>query len=119
MTCPLAPLAPRWAPARSAARPADPRVRPPAGAPLARRGLLYAVLIAGGLLMMVPFFWMIVTSLKTRAEVFGAPPLSLPSGLAFRELHEHVERVPERGHVRDVLRELAQDRPRCAPWASS
>jgi ABC-type glycerol-3-phosphate transport system permease component len=45
-----------------------------------RRGLLYAVLIAGGLLMMVPFFWMIVTSLKTRAEVFGTSPLSLPSG---------------------------------------
>lgn len=48
-----------------------------------RRGLLYAVLIAGGLIMMVPFFWMIVTSLKTRAEVFGSPPLSLPSGPHF------------------------------------
>ena len=30
--------------------------------------------------MMVPFLWMIVTSLKTRAEVFGAAPLSLPTG---------------------------------------
>jgi len=48
-----------------------------------RRGLLYAVLVAGGLLMMVPFFWMIVTSLKTRAEVFGSSPLSLPSGAHF------------------------------------
>ena len=48
-----------------------------------RRGLLYAVLIAGGLLMMVPFFWMIVTSLKTRAEVFGASPIGLPSGAHF------------------------------------
>jgi ABC-type glycerol-3-phosphate transport system permease component len=50
---------------------------------VSRRGLLYAVLIAGGLLMMVPFFWMIVTSLKTRAEVFGSSPLSLPSGAHF------------------------------------
>jgi ABC-type glycerol-3-phosphate transport system permease component len=33
--------------------------------------------------MMVPFFWMIVTSLKTRAEVFGSAPLSLPSGAHF------------------------------------
>ena len=33
--------------------------------------------------MMVPFFWMIVTSLKTRAEVFGPAPLSLPSGAHF------------------------------------
>jgi len=41
---------------------------------------LYAVLVAGGLLMMIPFFWMFLTSLKTRAEVFSAAPLSLPSG---------------------------------------
>ena len=45
-----------------------------------RRTVLYVLLIAGALLMMAPFFWMLVTSLKTRAEVFGAPPLSLPTG---------------------------------------
>jgi multiple sugar transport system permease protein len=45
-----------------------------------RRTVLYAVLIVGGILMMVPFLWMVVTSLKTRAEVFGAAPLSLPTG---------------------------------------
>jgi multiple sugar transport system permease protein len=45
-----------------------------------RRWILIGLLIAGGLVMMVPFFWMILTSLKTRAEVFGSPPLSLPSG---------------------------------------
>ena len=45
-----------------------------------RRTILYVLLIAGALLMMAPFFWMLVTSLKTRAEVFGAPPLSLPTG---------------------------------------
>jgi len=44
---------------------------------------LYAMLIAGGLVMMLPFFWMIATSLKTRAEVFGAPILSFPSGFHF------------------------------------
>jgi ABC-type glycerol-3-phosphate transport system permease component len=41
---------------------------------------LYAILIAGGLLMMLPFFWMVATSLKTRAEVFSAPLLAFPSG---------------------------------------
>jgi ABC-type glycerol-3-phosphate transport system permease component len=45
-----------------------------------RRTILYALLIAGAVVMMVPFFWMLLTSLKTRAEVFGAAPLSLPSG---------------------------------------
>jgi multiple sugar transport system permease protein len=47
---------------------------------VARRASLYLVLIVGGLLMMIPFFWMLLTSLKTRAEVFGSAPLSLPSG---------------------------------------
>ncbi len=47
---------------------------------MARRLGAYAVLVAGGLLMMIPFFWMVLTSLKTRAEVFGSPPLSLPTG---------------------------------------
>lgn len=45
-----------------------------------RRAGLYLVLIAGGLMMMIPFFWMFLTSLKKRSEVFGSPPLSLPSG---------------------------------------
>ena len=66
---------PRRGPAAATRRPLRVRARR-----LTRRGLLYAVLIAGGLLMMAPFFWMIVTSLKTRAEVFGSAPLSLPSG---------------------------------------
>jgi ABC-type glycerol-3-phosphate transport system permease component len=42
---------------------------------------LYAALIVGGLIMMVPFIWMVATSLKTRAEVFNAPMLAFPSGL--------------------------------------
>jgi multiple sugar transport system permease protein len=46
----------------------------------ARQTMVYALLIGGGLIMMAPFFWMIVTSLKTRAEVFGSSPLELPSG---------------------------------------
>ena len=45
-----------------------------------RRIALYTVLIVGGILMMIPFLWMVVTSLKTRAEVFGSSPLSLPTG---------------------------------------
>ena len=55
-----------------------PRRRP--WARIGRRTIVYALLIAGGLLMMGPFLWMMATSLKTRAEVFGSPPLSLPSG---------------------------------------
>ena len=44
-----------------------------------RRAVLIGLLIAGGVLMMVPFLWMITTSLKTRAEVFATPPALLPT----------------------------------------
>jgi multiple sugar transport system permease protein len=50
---------------------------------LARQATVYALLIAGGFLMMVPFLWMLATSLKTRAEVFGTAPLAFPTGLHF------------------------------------
>jgi multiple sugar transport system permease protein len=43
-----------------------------------RRATLIGLLIAGGVLMMVPFLWMITTSLKTRAEVFVVPPTIFP-----------------------------------------
>jgi multiple sugar transport system permease protein len=43
-----------------------------------RRAVFIGVLIAGGILMMVPFLWMVSTSLKTRAEVFAVPPTLIP-----------------------------------------
>lgn len=43
-----------------------------------RRALFVTLLVAGGLLMMAPFLWMISTSLKTRAEVFATPPTLFP-----------------------------------------
>jgi ABC-type glycerol-3-phosphate transport system permease component len=51
-----------------------PRVRP-------RVVLIYVALVAGALVMTAPFLWMVVTSLKTRAEVFGSSPLELPTGI--------------------------------------
>lgn len=48
-----------------------------------RRVLLVGLLIVGGIVMMLPFLWMILTSLKTRAEVFGGALLALPSGPHF------------------------------------
>lgn len=44
-----------------------------------RRALLIGLLIGGGILMMIPFLWMISTSLKTRAEVFAVSPTLLPA----------------------------------------
>ena len=61
---------------------------PGAGRPAARRArriaraiAVYVALILGGIAMMIPFLWMLATSLKTRAEVFATAPLSFPTGL--------------------------------------
>jgi ABC-type glycerol-3-phosphate transport system permease component len=55
------------------------RSRWPARARRFRRGVLIGLLIAGGIVMMIPFLWMVSTSLKTRAEVFAVSPTLLPA----------------------------------------
>ena len=47
----------------------------------ARRAGVYVALVAGGVAMIIPFLWMLTTSLKTRAEVFSTSPFSFPTGL--------------------------------------
>lgn len=39
---------------------------------------VYLVLILGGITMLVPFVWMISTSLKTKSQVFAYPPVWIP-----------------------------------------
>jgi len=51
--------------------------------PLLGHVLAHLVLTAGALLMVVPFLWMISTSLKTEDQVFVLPPLWFPSNPVF------------------------------------
>lgn len=44
----------------------------------AKKTLVYAVLIIGALIMVLPFFWMLISSLKTAAEVNTTPPTFWP-----------------------------------------
>jgi len=48
-----------------------------------RRSVGIGALIVGGFLMMIPFLWMLSTSLKTRSEVFTTGLLDFPTGLHF------------------------------------
>jgi ABC-type glycerol-3-phosphate transport system permease component len=61
---------------------------------LARRAVVYALLLAGALVMMAPFLWMVVTSLKTRAEVFGSSPFELPTGAHLDNYQRMWEALP-------------------------
>jgi len=62
-----------------------------------RRAILIGLLVAGGLLMMVPFLWMISTSLKTRAEVFAVPPTLFPARPRFENYAEMWDALPFAG----------------------
>jgi multiple sugar transport system permease protein len=73
----------------------DPRLAAAARVRAIRRAVLIALLVAGGLLMIAPFLWMVLTSLKTRAEVFGASPLSLPTGAHFENYERMWNALPE------------------------
>lgn len=41
--------------------------------------LIHGVLICGALIMILPFIWMVLTSLKTMGEATQVPPKILPS----------------------------------------
>jgi ABC-type glycerol-3-phosphate transport system permease component len=73
----------------------DPRLAAAARVRALRRAALIGLLVAGSLLMIAPFLWMILTSLKTRAEVFGAAPLSLPTGAHFENYERMWNALPE------------------------
>src|SRR3990172_6282729 len=40
--------------------------------------MTYLLLLSGGILIMIPFFWMISTSLKKQWDVYQFPPVWIP-----------------------------------------
>ena len=70
-------LAPAAA-ARTRARPAvlHPRVL--------YKVLVYGLLVIGAIVFLLPFLWMVSTSLKVSSEVFTYPPSFLPSSFQWR-----------------------------------
>ena len=59
-----------------------------------RHRVAVSALVAGGVLMMVPFIWMITTSLKTRAEVFAVPPTLLPRVVQWHNYPDMWDAIP-------------------------
>lgn len=62
----------------------------------ARRLLIHLVLAGGGLLMLVPFFWLLSSSLKAPHEIFVFPPKWIPDPVRwvnYREVFEEVSVV--------------------------
>jgi multiple sugar transport system permease protein len=59
-----------------------------------RTVLRYLVLCAGGLLMIVPFLWMIATSLKAPGAVLSSPPQIIPREPTLESYRRVAETVP-------------------------
>jgi ABC-type glycerol-3-phosphate transport system permease component len=58
------------------------------------RILLYVVLIATSLMMIVPFYWSLSTSLKLEQNVFANPPQWIPNPLTFTNYIDVLTRIP-------------------------
>jgi len=59
-----------------------------------RQGLLYAILVVSALFMIVPFLWMLSTSLKADQYVLTMPPQFFPKPLTLRSYAKLAELFP-------------------------
>lgn len=59
-----------------------------------RHVLLHLVLILGSLVMLLPFIWMLSTSLKVPREIFTFPPTWIPTEIAWSNYSEALASMP-------------------------
>lgn len=57
------------------------------------KALVYVLMILGALIMLVPFLWMLSTSLKDQAQLFAWPPNWLPSPVVWTNYSEVLGKI--------------------------
>ncbi len=60
---------------------------------LLQRILIYSLLVIGALIVLIPFFWMLSTSLKTEKQTFAQPPIWIPKPLQLENYVDAWERL--------------------------
>ncbi|HRW09396.1 MAG TPA: carbohydrate ABC transporter permease [Caldilineaceae bacterium] len=70
---------------------------------IGERLLIHLVLIAGGLLMLVPFFWLVSSSLKAPHEIYTFPPQWIPDPVHWENYTEVFAVVPVLGYAMNTL----------------
>lgn len=65
--------------------------------------LIYLILLAGAVVVMVPLWWMITTSLKRPSEVFSFPPTLLPKVIRWQNYPEVFSKAPFALYFRNTL----------------
>lgn len=60
---------------------------------ISKRAVLFGVLFVGALIALFPFYWMLVTSLKTSQEVYLYPPTWWPDPVAWSNYPDALDKV--------------------------
>ncbi len=60
---------------------------------ISKRAVLFGVLFVGALIALFPFYWMLVTSLKTSQEVYLYPPTWWPDPIAWSNYPDALDKV--------------------------
>ncbi len=68
-----------------------------------QRGLAYVVLSTGGVIMMLPFLWLISSSLKEPAQIFVFPPEWIPNPIAWQNYPDLLTKLPFFLYARNTL----------------
>jgi multiple sugar transport system permease protein len=68
-----------------------------------QQGIVHAVLIVLCLVVLVPFLWMVSTSLKPRSLLFSVPPAFVPSPPIFHDYVEAMVAIPFFTYLRNSL----------------
>jgi multiple sugar transport system permease protein len=61
--------------------------------------MLYAVLIATSIMMIVPFYWSLSTSLKLEQNVFANPPQWIPNPLTWANFDKVINSQPSTSSI--------------------
>ena len=61
---------------------------------VARAGVLHVALIVGAVIMLIPFIWMVSTSLKSLDQVFTFPPSWIPNPIIWENYPQALTTVP-------------------------
>lgn len=65
-----------------------------AGTEVMKKTFVYILLGIGALTMLIPFFWMVSTSLKTPAQAVAMPPVWIPKILQFENYQKALQAAP-------------------------
>lgn len=83
--------------------------RPQVAPPFLRRNgigsrlLTHLLLAIGGLFMLIPFFWLVSSSLKAPHEIYVFPPKWIPDPIRWENYREVFAEVPVIGHALNTL----------------